>query len=102
MIPGVAAKADRREPTALGAPMTTTGVPAPAGKCWARTLAPTTESGRPRKDCALVRPLAFRPVSPSARTPRITAVVIQVRRGRAALLQPTRAPTPRVLSSDDP
>jgi hypothetical protein len=56
----------------------------------------------PRKDRALVRPLAFSPVSPSASTPGTTAVVIHVIRGRGAMLQPTRAHGPRVVGSAEP
>ena len=50
----------------------------------------------------MVRPLAFSPVRPSARTPRITAVVIQTIRGRAAMRQPTRAHIPRWVGSAEP
>src|SRR5215471_2111897 len=101
-MPGVAANADRNGAAALALPMTTTGVPALVWKCWLSTFSPTTESGWPRKDCALVRPLAFRPVRPRARMPRITAVVTQVSRGRGAMLQPTRAHRPRVVGSGEP
>ena len=101
-MPGVAAKAARSGAAAFWLPMTTTGWPAPAGKWAASTVSPITESGWPRKDCALVRPLAFRPVSPSARTPRTTAVVIHTIRGRGAMLQPTRAHSPRVVGSAEP
>jgi hypothetical protein len=101
-MPGVLAKADRREAAAFWLPMTTTGWPAPAGKWAASTVSPMTESGCPRKDCALVRPLAFRPVSPSASTPRTTAVVTQTSRGRGAMAQPTRAHSPRSVGSGEP
>jgi hypothetical protein len=101
-MPGVAAKAARNGTAASGLPMTTTGSPAPAGKWAASTASPVTESGWPRKLWALVRPLAFRPVSPSARMPKITAVVIQTSRGRGAIAQPTRAHRPRVVGSAEP
>ncbi len=101
-MPGVVANAARSEAAAAGLPMTTTGWPAPAGKWAASSVSPVTESGWPRKLWALVRPLAFRPVSPSARMPSVTAVVIQTSRGRGAMLQPTRAHTPRVVGSAEP
>src|SRR6516164_11165119 len=101
-IPEVPANADRNGAAALALPMTTTGEPALVWKCWVSTASPTTESGCPRKDCALVRPLAFRPVRPRARMPRSTAVVIQVSRARGAMVQPTRAHRPRVVGSGEP
>ena len=87
---------------ALGLLITMTGSPAPAGKCAASTLSPVTESGCPRKLCALVKPLAFRPVRPRTRTPKSTAVVIHVIRGRGTMLQPTLAQSPRCVGSGEP
>src|SRR5260370_272722 len=75
-IPWVALNADRRAAAELALPITTTGWPAPAGKWLASTVSPTTESGWPRKACALVRPLAVAPVSPRARTPSTTAALL--------------------------
>jgi hypothetical protein len=98
----VAVKADRSGTTARALPITMTGSPAPAGKCSVSTVWPVTESGCPRKPCAVVRPLAFRPVRPIARTPRITAVMIQVSRALVAMRQPTRAHVPLVVGSAEP
>src|SRR5260370_23100852 len=101
-VPWVGLNAHRRAAAELALPITTTGWPAPAGKWLASTVSPTTESGWPRKACALVRPLAFSPVSPSARTPSTTAVVIHTILGRGAMARPTRAHTPRVVGSAEP
>jgi hypothetical protein len=83
-------------------PATTTGCPAPAGKCRASTRSPATESGVPRNESALDSPLAFRPVSPSAITPSTSAVVTQVSLGRTAMARPTRAQPPRAVGSGEP
>src|SRR5260370_1188917 len=65
VIPGVALNAAYKRVAADSLPMTTTGCPAPAGRCWASTCSPTTESGWPRNDCAFVSPFALNPTSPS-------------------------------------
>src|SRR5260370_39883975 len=95
-VPWVGLNAHRRAAAELALPITTTGWPAPAGKWLASTVSPTTESGWPRKACALVRPLAFSPVSPSARTPSTTAAVLHTILGPGAMARPTRAHSPRV------
>src|SRR5260370_10919939 len=100
-IPWVARNADRRDPAELALPIRTPGCAAPAGKWLASTVSPTTESGWPRKACALVRPLAFSPVSPSARTPSTTAVVIHTILGRGAVSRPTRAHSPPGVGAAD-
>ena len=56
----------------------------------------------PRKEAALDRPLAFRPVRPSAITPSTSAVVTQVTLGRTAIAWPIRAQPPRLAGSAEP
>ena len=83
-------------------PMITTGWPPPPGKCCSSTVCPITESGWPRNDWALVRPLAFSPVRPRAIAPSTSAVVTQTIRGRGAMPLPTRAHSPREVGSAEP
>src|SRR5258708_34075002 len=62
-----------------------------------------TESGWwPPNDSAVVRPLAFRPVRPSAMAPRTSAVATQTTRGLAATTRPTLAQNPRLVGSAEP
>src|SRR4051812_48729614 len=101
-MPSVAATAERIWSAAAALPITITGEPSPAGKCAARTAAPTTESGVLTNDCAEVNPLAFIPVTPNAMVPRIRAVTIHTGRGRLATALPTRDQIPRLLGSQEP
>ena len=102
VMPGVARSAEASCAPAGSLPITTTGCPVPAGKCWSMTVCPTTESGVCRNPCAVVRPPAFRPVRPSAIAPRITAVTTQTTLGRIAMRWPTRAQNPFVVGSSVP
>src|SRR5258708_35535407 len=62
-----------------------------------------TESGWwPPNDSAVVRPLAFRPVTPSAIAPRTSAVATHTTRGLAATTRPTLAQNPRLVGSAEP
>ena len=58
---------------------TTSGLPAPAGKCAATTFSPTTESGVPVKDSSFDRPFASSVSMPSAAAASRTEVVTQVK-----------------------
>ena len=101
-MPGTARSAAASCAPEAALPNTSTGCPAPAGKCWSSTACPATESGWPRNDCAFVSPLAFSPGSPRAIAPRSTAVVIRTTRGRTAMRRPIRAQMPRVVGSAEP
>ena len=101
-MPGVALKAAATCAPCCSLLITTTGCPAPAGKCRSTTRWPTTESGVLRNPSAVVRPLDFSPRSPSAIAPRITTVVTQTTRGRRAIRSPVRAQNPRAVGSSDP
>src|SRR5580658_9896545 len=95
VIPGVARSAASSWAACGSLPATITGWPAPAGKFWSMTACPATESGWcPAKASALVRPLAFKPVRPSAITPSTTAMPIQTVRGRTAMRRPALAQMP--------
>src|SRR5674536_351780 len=72
--PGVAANTERSGPAAAWLPITTTGLPAPAGKCRASAASPITELGVPRNDSAFVSPCASSWTIPREKTPRISAV----------------------------
>src|SRR3954453_14275787 len=84
---------------AAALPTTATGVPAPAGKCRAETVSPTTESGLPRNDPLLVSPLACRSSSPNEAIARITAVDAHTRRRCRLIAVPVRAQKPVVVGS---
>src|SRR3954447_484790 len=93
-MPETAENVDWSRSAAAALPTTATGVPAPAGKCRAETVSPTTESGVPRNEPLLVSPLACRSSSPNDATARITAVATQTRRGCRLIAVPVRAQKP--------
>src|SRR6266540_3253727 len=102
VTPSLPASAARTCAAACALPITTTGDPAPAGKCRASTCSPRTESTTLVNDCALVRPCAFRSVIPRASPPSTSAVTTQTTRGRRAMPPPTRAHRPVAVGSAEP
>src|SRR6516165_9245700 len=87
---------------AAALPITATGSPAPAGKCWASTASAVTDCGCPRNDCAVVSVPTRKPIRPSDAMASRTAVTDQTARGRCEMRRPTRAQKPRVVGSSEP
>ena len=101
-MPGVAWNACCTVEACAAFEMTTTGALLPAGKCFASTVSPTTESGWPRNASLFVRPLALRSTEPMASTTSAAAVPTQTMRGRPAIRRPVRAHMPLAVGSADP
>ena len=87
---------------AAALPITATGSPAPAGKCWASAASAVTDCGCPRNDCAVVSVPTLKPIRPSDATASRTAVTDQTARGRCEMSRPTRAQKPRRVGSSLP
>src|SRR6516165_12693261 len=101
-IPLVPRRALASRGAAAALPITSTGSPAPAGKCWARTASAVIDCGCPRNDCAVVSVPTLNPIRPSDAQASRTAVTDQTVRGRRAIMRPTRAQVPRLVGSSEP
>ena len=75
--------------------MISTGDPEPAGKCFAKTSWPVTESTLLRKSCDSDIPRAFRVGTKAAQMSSPTSVNTQVRRGWRPTMDATRPQMPR-------
>ncbi len=101
-IPGVAARACSSAVTLAALPITSTGSPAPAGKCCASTASALIDCGVPRNDWAVVSVPTLKPMRPRDAQARSSAVTTQTRRGCRAIIRPTRAQKPCVVGSSVP
>jgi hypothetical protein len=101
-MPGVAARVCSSAVALAALPITSTGSPAPAGKCCASTVSAVIDWGCPRNDWAVVSVPTLKPMRPREARARSSAVTTHTRRGCRAIIRPTRAQTPCAVGSSVP